>query len=104
VLNAAFIDLPDTAAGVEGPGGDVVGESSVLSTWPNPSSGQLSIGALLPAGVTGTVTVFDLAGRSVTSFDAAGATSIQIGAPGVYIARLETSSGEVLSSRFTVIR
>lgn len=104
VLNASFVDLPDTASGIEGPGGDVVGESSVLTTWPNPSSGQLSVGALLPAGVTGTITVFDLAGRSITSFDAAGATSLQIDAPGVYLARLETSSGEVLSSRFTVIR
>lgn len=104
VLNAAYSDLADTATGIEGPDGGVIGETSGISVWPNPSSGQLSIGALLPGGISGTVTVFDLAGRTVTSFEASGATSLEIDVPGVYIARLETSTGEAVSERFTVVR
>lgn len=104
VMNAAYTDLADTATGIEGPDGGVIGENSGISIWPNPSSGQLSIGALLPGGISGTVTVFDLAGRTVTSFEASGATSLEIDLPGVYIARLETSSGEAVSERFTVVR
>jgi hypothetical protein len=104
VLNAAIADMPDSATGIGGPDGEEIGSEASLFVWPNPSFGELSIGALLPSGATGTVTVFDLAGRSVASFEASGATGIEIGAPGVYIARLETSSGEILASRFTVIR
>lgn len=104
VLNAAFSDLPDTATGIEGPDEAAIHGSSIISVWPNPCSGQLSIGAMMPSGVTGTVTVFDLSGRSVTSFDAAGSVGLEIDQPGVYVARLETTAGEAVSTRFTVIR
>jgi len=104
VLNAAFTDMPDTATGIEGPGGAPIDAPSTITAWPNPCEGHLSIGTVLPAGVTGTVTVFDLAGRAVTSFDANGASSIELGESGVYLARLETTAGEAVTTRFTVIR
>lgn len=104
VLNAAYTDLPDTATGIEGPEGGTSGEAAELTAWPNPSHGELSIGVLLPAGASGDVTVFDLAGRAVACFEASGVTSVSIDEPGVYLARLETASGEAVTTRFTVIR
>ncbi|MDM7993111.1 MAG: T9SS type A sorting domain-containing protein [Candidatus Fermentibacter sp.] len=104
VLNAAYTDLPDTATGIEGPEGGTPCETAMLSAWPNPSHGELSIGAMLPSGVSGEVTVFDLSGRAVAGFEASGLTSVSIEEPGVYLARMETSSGEAVTTRFTVIR
>lgn len=104
VLNAAFADMPDTATGIESPGGALIDAPSSIMAWPNPCEGHLSIGAVLPDGVTGTVTVFDLAGRAVMSFDASGVSSIELAEAGVYLARLETTAGEAVTTRFTVIR
>jgi hypothetical protein len=101
VLNASYMDLPDTATGIEDMG-DATGTN--LAVWPNPSDGFMSIGASLPESMTGTVTVFSIAGRTVTSFDASPVTPISIDEPGIYFVRLETSDGEVLSERFTVVR
>jgi hypothetical protein len=75
-----------------------------MSVWPNPCSGSLSIGALLPEGTEGTITVYDIAGRSVTSFEASAVNTVDVLESGLYFARLVTSSGESLSERFTVIR
>ena len=104
VLNAAFSDLPDTATGIEGPDEAWVQGSSSISAWPNPCFGRLDIGAVMPSGVTGTVTVFDITGHRVSSFDAAGSVGLEMDQPGVYIARLETTAGGAVSTRFTVIR
>jgi hypothetical protein len=103
VFNASYMDLPDTATGIEDMGGAAIGSTN-LAVWPNPCDGFLSIGAALPENMTGTVTVFSLAGRTVTSFDAAAVTPVTIDEPGIYFVRLETSNGDVLSERFTVVR
>lgn len=102
VLNADFMDLPDTATGIEDQGGIGIG-SSDLSIWPNPSSGFMSIGTLLPDGASGTVSIFSIAGRTVDSFDAAPVTPFSVNEPGVYFVVLETSDGSVLTERFTVV-
>lgn len=103
VLNAAFMDLPDTATGVEGPSGAELGSSSITA-WPNPSTGSLSIATVLPAGETGQVRIFDILGRTVDSFAGGGVSSLEVPEPGVYFARLETAGGGAVSTRFTVVR
>ncbi len=102
VLNAHYMDLPD-ATGVSEPEGSGPVEGCELTLWPNPCAGQLSIGALMPAGVTGTLTVYDLTGREVASCEAQAVNDLVMEQSGVYIARLSTSTGGSLSQRFTVI-
>lgn len=102
VLNADFMDLPDTATGIEEQGGIGIG-STDLSVWPNPSSGSMSIGTLLPEGTSGSVSVFSLAGRTVDSFEASTVTPFSVDEPGLYFVVLETSNGAVLTERFTVV-
>lgn len=104
VLNASYIDLPDTGTGVEGPEGGPIWQAATIEAWPNPSSGSLSIGAAVPGGTAGTVRVFDTAGRVVDEFAAGDVVSLSISEPGVYFARLETTDGQVASTRFTVVR
>jgi hypothetical protein len=103
VLNAQFIDLPDTGTGVGGSPGLGL-EDLVLTVGPNPSYGILSISSAIPTGARGTVSVFDLHGRVIEEFDAGGTSMIEPEEPGIYFVRLQTSSGDVLTERFTVIR
>jgi len=103
VMNAHFMDVPDTATGTfEGPAESVL--LSGISIGTNPSTGFFSISTLLPAGVTGTVAIYDASGRIISSFDAAGITPVDIEKTGVYFIQLVTSSGEVLTERCVVIR
>jgi len=101
VLNASFIDLPDTNTGIYE---DVSVENSVLGAWPNPTTGVFSVSSLVPQGNTGTVEIFDITGRSVSHFDAGSVQNISIEEAGVYFIRLTTSSGEVLRRQVAVIR
>ena len=100
VLNASFNDLPDTNTGIyEG-----AEDYSVLAAWPNPTSGAFSVVAQIPQGVTGTVEIFDVAGRAVSTFDAGSSTTMNIDEPGVYFIRLTTSTGEVVNRQIAVVR
>ncbi len=103
VMNAHYMDLPDTATGVYEDETTPVSGSAQLLVGPNPTSGYLSIGALLPDGVTGTVSIYDMQGRIIDSFDAVGPETEYLDETGVYFVRLETSSGEVVTRRCTVI-
>jgi len=104
VLNASYVDLPDTNTGFGDSGTSPDISSSILQIGPNPTSGDLNVYTLLPTGTTGTVSVFDLDGRIVDSFTAGGAVSTGIETPGVYFVRLQTSSGEVQTRSCTVLR
>lgn len=103
VLNANFMDLPDSATGIYG---DETASTpvAVLNVAPNPSTGYLWVNCLLPAEETGTVQVFDITGRVVESFTADGATSAFIEESGVYFVQLTTSSGEIIKRRISIIR
>ena len=103
VLNAAFGDLPDTSTGVEDVTTAGIGQLSIDS-WPNPTSGAISIATVLPGDATGLVRVFDVAGHAVSEFAAGGVASVVVDDPGAYYVRLETSDGEVATSRFMVVR
>ena len=104
VLNASFMDLPDSNTGIGDAGTAPVGSPASLIVGPNPTSGAINIYTLLPTGTTGTVSVFDLDGRIVESFAAGGALNTTIETPGVYFVRLQTSSGEVQTRSCTVLR
>ncbi len=103
VLNSNFMDLPDTATGIYGDE-TMSSSTAVLTAGPNPSNGYLSINCLLPAEETGTVQVFDIAGRIVESFPATETTDTYIEESGVYFVQLTTSSGDLVRRQLTVIR
>jgi len=103
VLNANFVDLPDTATGIEDMEGGTL-DSSNLSVWPNPTAGTVSVGTIVPEGATGSVEIYSLSGRVVSSFDASAVTPVSIEEPGIYFVVLQTTDGAVLTDRFTVVR
>ena len=104
VLNASFMDLPDTATGIyEDESTPVVG-NSVLGAWPNPSTGAFAVSSFMPAGTSGTVEIFDISGRSVEQFDAGTVENVFIEETGVYFIRLTTTTGEIVRSQVAVIR
>src|SRR5262249_7004533 len=83
--------------------------SIALAVSPNPAHGRAQFSFTLPANGHARVTLLDLAGRRVATladgaFEAGPhrATWATPGAPGVYLALLETSAGRV-SRRFVVL-
>ncbi len=104
VLNANYMDLPDTATGVYEDTFTPAGESALLFAGPNPCEGQFTVTSALPQGQTGTVSVYDISGRIVQSFPAGGSTSAVIGETGLYFVRLVTSTGLVESRQIAVVR
>lgn len=102
-LNAHYMDLPDTNTGVHG-GGTHSPQTPILTAGPNPSSGFVTVDCLLPSSQTGTVRIFDTAGRVVESFPAEGSTSTQLSECGVYFVVLNTSGGDVVRERLTVVK
>jgi len=104
VLNASFIDLPDTATGTyEGSFTPVSGHARLFA-GPNPCDGQFTVTSALPQGQTGTVSVYDLGGRMVQSFAAGGSINAVIEETGLYFVRLVTSSGLVENRQIAVVR
>jgi len=103
VFNAYFSTLT-YASGVEDEGSASVENGSLLGTWPNPSAGAFSIASQLPQGVTATIEIFDVSGRSVDVFEAGAIQSMNIEEPGVYFIRMTTSSGEVVNRQVAVVR
>ncbi len=104
VLNASFVELNDTGSGIYDEGTFPVVTSSVLNAWPNPTTGAFAVSSLMPDGTTGTVEIFDIAGRSIEHFSAGAVQSMNIEETGVYFIRLTTSSGEVIRKQVAVVR
>ena len=103
VLNASFIDLHDTTA-ISDPGVAQVETTCLVSAWPNPTTGVFSVSSVLPSGATGTVEIFDMAGRSVNLFTAGSVENMCMNEPGLYFIRLTASTGEVATRQIAVIR
>ncbi|MCK5841506.1 MAG: T9SS type A sorting domain-containing protein [Candidatus Sabulitectum sp.] len=104
VLNASFIDLHDTSTGIYDVEELVEVTSSVLNAWPNPSTGTFAVSSFVPSGTTGTVEIFDIAGRSIYQFTAGSIENIRIEETGVYFIRLTANTGEVVNTQVAVIR
>lgn len=104
VQNAFYMDMPTTATGVYEDGTAPVAQTAQLLIGPNPSTnGFFSMGAVMPQGVTGTISVYDMSGRVLDSFDASVPETEYIRETGVYLVRLETSDGQVVTERCTVL-
>jgi hypothetical protein len=104
VLNASFVDLPDTNTGVGDVSGSPVIGQATLSIGPNPTTGTLNIYSIVPTGSTGTISIYDINGRIVDNFSAGSAMVTTLDTPGVYFVRMQTSSGEILTRSCTVLR
>jgi hypothetical protein len=104
VLNASFVDLPDTNTGIFDDGTAPVADSPGLFVGPNPTDGDLNVYSVLPTGTTGTITIFGVDGRITDEFAAGGACTTTLDAPGVYLVRLRTGSGQAVTRTCTVVR
>lgn len=92
-----FLDIP------QGVDEGFVPFGPVLNVSPNPGAGVFQVGTILPEGATGTLQVFDISGRLVTSFPAGGTDGFTLDASGVYIVRLLTSDGASVSRTIAVV-
>jgi len=102
VFNAYFNPLVYT--GIEDSGSASIDGGATLTAWPNPSSGPFSVSSYVPQGITGTVEIFDVSGRSVERFQAGSLLNMTLEEPGIYFLRLTTDQGEVINQQMTVIR
>ncbi len=103
VLNASFVDLPDTGTGIYDDESSTLGSTVDLHAWPSPTTGSFSVSAVLPTGVTGSIEIFDITGRSVDQFDAGSVNTHYLEETGVYFIRLITSSGVIVRKQIAVI-
>lgn len=76
----------------------------VLTVGPNPSNGSFEISAILSGNNTGTVEVFNLAGRIIASGSVAEMQNVSVDESGIYLVRLSTSDGMSVSKSVAVIR
>ncbi len=76
----------------------------VLTVTPNPGSGAFTAFSVLPEGSTGTLQVFDLAGRTVLTSPAGEQTGFALAESGVYFVRLLTDTGTSVIRTIAVIR
>ena len=102
VFNAYF--NPITPVGIAEDESATFSNEALLGAYPNPSTGTFSISSILPEGATGTIEVFDVAGRSVEQFDAESLQSMHIEETGLYFVRLTTSTGDVVRRQVAVVR
>ena len=87
-------------------------EARILAVSPNPFRSETGITFELPAGASGELRIYDVAGRLVTSLAAATSPTVWDGrdargvdvASGIYFARLETSAGSSATKRIALIR
>lgn len=104
VMNAHYMDLPDTPQDVYTTSGGIGPAEATLTVGPNPAMGQLSIGTVLPDGVSGSVSVYDMQGRLVHTLPAGVQTVTDVEEPGIYFVRLSTSTGEAITRQCTVLK
>ncbi len=98
VFNAHYESDLSSIMGIE------EGESNIrLSVGPNPSAGNFSTICTLPDGQNCTVDVFDVTGRRVATSNTAN-SSFSVDRAGLYIVRLTTENGEMLTESVAVTR
>ncbi len=99
VFNASYYQSLSDILGIEGSELDLN-----LSVGPNPSTGNFSVNAVLPGNSTGTVEVFNIAGRMVASGSVNEMQSVSVDESGLYLVRLSTSDGMSTTESVAVIR
>ena len=103
VENCNWAKFLDIETGI----GDAGWENSnnlVLSVGPNPSTGSFSVTAAVPGNMNGTVEVFNIAGRLVSSGSINEMQSITVDESGIYLVRLSTADGMSVTESVAVIR
>lgn len=96
--------------GTLGTGGGTGQTVPVLTViGPNPLKGTAAIEWSMPQVQAGTISILDIAGRTVTIHNLQGTAGVYSWnanehPPGVYFVRMTTESGDVLQHRFVVIR
>jgi hypothetical protein len=98
VFNASYYQDLGSIMGIEGSASNVQ-----LTVGPNPSNGSFSVFCSLPDGVTGSVDVFDVAGRCVESA-ASSQSNFSVAEAGLYFVRLNTNTGESITRSIVVTR
>lgn len=102
VANSAFDDFMGLPTGIED---SPAAGGATLAVSPNPSSGLFSIEAVLPAGSSGSIRVYDLAGRTVFDGDASQTPlQVSVAQSGVYLVRLVTDEGMSVERSVAVVR
>lgn len=102
VFNGYFAQVAST--GIAGDESGFNNGGALLGAWPNPSTGEFSISSFVPQGSTGSVEIFDIAGRSIEEFIAGSVENMSIEESGLYFIRLTTSTGEVVRRQVAVLR
>ncbi|MCD4708024.1 MAG: T9SS type A sorting domain-containing protein [Candidatus Sabulitectum sp.] len=103
VENCHWVKLLDIEMGIDD--ADWNGSNNLfLSVGPNPSNGSFNISAVLPGNSTGTVEVFNLAGRTVASGSATEMQNVSVDEAGIYLVRLSTSDGMSVTESVAVLR
>jgi hypothetical protein len=83
--------------------------SSTSHIYPNPTTGQISIAADLSEGQNGMLTIFDLTGRKVASWQMIGGQSVytfdvSMLPSGTYIYQLSTVDRMIATERIIIIK
>lgn len=99
VFNASFDSDLGSIMGIEDTTPDMF-----LSVGPNPSMGTINISAVLPGNSTGTIEVFNLAGRMVASGSTSEMRNVTVEESGIYLVRLSTPDGMSVTESVAVIR
>jgi hypothetical protein len=86
-----------------------VQSTSANHIYPNPTTGQISIAADLSEGENGTLTIFDLTGRQVASWQMTGGQSVYTfdvsSLPsGTYIYQVSTADKMIITDRLIIIK
>ncbi len=102
VINASWAKFMDLETGINNPDG-FASDLPELILHSNPCVGGIQVSAVMPGDSGGIISVYDTAGRLITSCVASDYNSFQLDEPGLYIVRLE-SGGKVVTTRAIVTR
>jgi len=102
VMNAHWAKFMDLVTGIGGD--DPAFAEPMLLTGPNPCNGAISVTPLLPDGVQGTLSVYDITGRILGSAPAGEQNSFDVDEAGIYFVRLVTDTGAHVTESVTVLR
>ncbi len=97
---AKFLDI-ETGIGDAGWNNN---DNLLLSVGPNPSNGNFSVAASVPENNAGTVEVFNIAGRLVSSGSINEMQDITVDESGIYLVRLSTNDGASVTESVAVVR
>ncbi len=101
VMNSHYAKFMDLQTGIaEG----IPVSEPILQVGPNPCSGSIVVQSQLPAGVEGTLSLFDLNGRMIDTATAGGVDTFGVDESGIYFVRLVTDTGVHVTEQVTVLR